>query len=180
MAEIDTGGGKKVSTKVDMTPMVDLAFLLITFFMLTTTFSKPKAMEVNMPDKTKDDKTMKVKESLTTVLVLGEDDQLAYYTGFENPEVHLTDYSDQGLRKMLIDKRRIVRAQEPGKEPIFIIKAMKTSKYKNMVDVLDEMAITRNTTYAIVDITDKDEELYRKAVANAEATNGGAAAPAAK
>lgn len=157
MAEIDTGGGKKVSTKVDMTPMVDLAFLLVTFFMLTTTFSKPQTMEVNMPDKTQDNKTMKVKESKTTTIVLAENDKVYYYTGVENPEVKLTNFSPNGLRKVLLDKVKTID------EPIMIIKAKKDAKYKNVVDVIDEMAITGVKIYALVDITPADLELLAKA-----------------
>jgi|MesohylFT_1024984.scaffolds.fasta_scaffold127376_2 biopolymer transport protein ExbD len=157
MADIDTGGGKKVSTKVDMTPMVDLAFLLVTFFMLTTTFNKPQTMEVNMPDKTEDNKTMKVAESRTTTLVLAENDKVYYYTGTENPEVKLTNFSESGLRKVLRDKVKTV------KDPIVIIKAKKESRYKNMVDVIDEMAITGVKIYALVDITPADLELLEKA-----------------
>jgi biopolymer transport protein ExbD len=157
MAEIDTGGGKKVSTKVDMTPMVDLAFLLVTFFMLTTTFSKPQTMEVNMPDKTQDNKTMKVKESKTTTIVLAENDKVYYYSGVENPEVKLTNFSPSGLRKVLLEKVRTID------EPIMIIKAKKDAKYKNVVDVIDEMAITGVKIYALVDITPADLELLAKA-----------------
>jgi biopolymer transport protein ExbD len=156
MAEIDTGGGKKVSTKVDMTPMVDLAFLLVTFFMLTTTFSKPQTMEVNMPDKTQDNKTMKVKESKTTTIVLAENDKVYYYTGVENPEVKLTNFSPNGLRKVLLEKVKTID------EPIMIIKAKKDAKYKNVVDVIDEMAITGVKIYALVDITPADLELLAK------------------
>lgn len=162
MADVDTSGkggkgSKKVSTKVDMTPMVDLAFLLITFFMLTTTFSKPKTMEVNMPDKNDKNETMKVKESSTTVIVLAENDKIVFYTGFDSPVVELTDFSEQGIRKVIMRKNREIA------EPIYIIKAMDTSKFKNLVDILDEMAITKSTRYAIVEITDKDIELVGKA-----------------
>lgn len=157
------GGSKKKSTKVDMTPMVDLAFLLITFFMLTTTFSKPQTMEVNMPDKKKDqDEKMKVKESKTMVLLLDENNTVFYYTGFENPEVHESDFGPNGIRKVILDKNRQVK-QTSGEDAIYIIKATEKANYKNMVDILDEMAITRSTTYAIVDITPKDLELIEKA-----------------
>jgi biopolymer transport protein ExbD len=156
MAELDTGGGKKVSTKVDMTPMVDLAFLLVTFFMLTTTFNKPQTMEVNMPDKTDDNKSMKVKESKTTTIVLAESDKVYYYTGVENPEVKLTNFSESGLRKVLLEKVKTIT------DPIVIIKAKKDAKYKNVVDVIDEMAITGIKIYALVDITPADLELLAK------------------
>ena len=92
MAEVDSGGGKKVSTKIDMTPMVDLAFLLITFFMLTTTFSKPQTMEVNVPDKTKDDKKMDLKESKTVIIVLAEDNRIFYYQGTKNPVIQESSF----------------------------------------------------------------------------------------
>jgi len=176
MAEIDTGGGKKVSTRVDMTPMVDLAFLLITFFMLTTTFSKPKAMEVNMPDKSIKDPGIKVKASLSTTFILGENDKLLYYQGVgEDATIQEINYAPSSLREFL--KKDLQRCYsiipDPEKDrPIYIIKPMKQSRYKNIVDVLDEMAIISSykiriggkevkasPSYALVEITKDDEDL---------------------
>lgn len=176
MAELDTGGGKKVSTRVDMTPMVDLAFLLITFFMLTTTFSKPKAMEVNMPDKSekKDDK-IKVAASLTTTFLLSKGDQIFYYQGEgEEAKIQELSYNPSSLREFL--KKDIQRTyREKGKDPIYIIKADKSARYKNIVDMLDEMSIISNyqviqggqtkkaaPAYALVDITPDDDALINK------------------
>jgi len=153
MADLDTGGGKKVSTRVDMTPMVDLAFLLVTFFMLTTTFNKPQTMEVNMPEK---GDNVKVPESRTTTLVLAENNKIYYYSGSKEPQVQLTDYSATGLRKVLLNKVKTI------KDPIVIIKAKKESKYRNLVDAIDEMAITGVRIYALVDITPEDLELLAK------------------
>jgi biopolymer transport protein ExbD len=166
MAEVDSSGGggkkkgpKKVSTKIDMTPMVDLAFLLITFFMLTTTFSKPKTMELNMPDKTKDNVKQEVEETRTTSIILGTTDRVYYYTGIKDPAVELTDYSANGIRKVLMQK---IKERPKGKDPIFIIKSMDEARYKNIVDILDEMRITGAQVYAMVDITPGDIELVEK------------------
>ena len=118
MAHLDTGGGgggkhdkkraKKMSTHIDMTPMVDLAFLLLTFFMLTTTFSKPKAMELAMPvpeDELLEEEKTKVNNALT--LLLTKDDKLYYYYGVfkpeEPPQLKSSNYSKDGLRKLLIE-----------------------------------------------------------------------------
>lgn len=144
-----------------MTPMVDLAFLLITFFMLTTTFSKPKTMELNMPDKNKQDENdkQKVEETRTTTILLGKKDKIYYYTGIQDPKVEVTDYSATGIRKVLMQK---IRERPKGKDPIFIIKTMEEARYKNMVDILDEMTITNSKIYALVDITPGDVELVDK------------------
>jgi biopolymer transport protein ExbD len=169
MADIDASGGgkkdsgkkrsKKQSTKVDMTPMVDLGFLLITFFMLTTTFSKPQAMDVVMPDKTKnkDQKVQDVKASHTVSMVLGENNKIYWWVGIKengvDPEVKVTDYSTEGIRKVLLQKV----AEIP--KLVVVIKAKKKSKYKNIVDILDEMDICGVPTFAIVDITPEDIKL---------------------
>src|SRR5690606_39379207 len=127
MAELNTGdesgkkGGKKVRSKkqntgVDLTAMVDLAFLLITFFMLTTSLSQPQSMDLQMPDK-KDvddiDKTV-VGESNTMTILLGEDDKLSYYMGmFNEPQEGPTDstYGKDGIRQVLLQKIYNLRAQ---------------------------------------------------------------------
>lgn len=130
MAEIaeDSGGGhgkkgkkraKKSSTRVDMTPMVDLAFLLLTFFVLTSTFSKPKALEFAFPAKpdVNDPKPPEVKNGLT--LILSKDDRVFYYQGeFVLPgdakgrpatELKETNFSSEGLHKLLFDLNKPTR-----------------------------------------------------------------------
>src|SRR5436190_14404738 len=115
MAEVQqkdsSGGGKhkkvrakKNSTHIDMTPMVDLAFLLLTFFMLTTTFGKPKTMEINMPVKPdNEDNKMEVNNAIT--LLLSDNDKIYWYFGELKPETKLTptDFSSDGVRKLLLD-----------------------------------------------------------------------------
>jgi len=166
MAEIESGGGggkkgakvrsKKSSTKVDMTPMVDLAFLLITFFMLTTTLSKPQAKQVFMPDNSDKTKTTELDDDNAITIVLGENDKLYYYTGAKKPQVSSTDYSSEGIRTILNKKNK-----ERGDKLMVIIKAMEKSKYKNIVDILDEMVLTNTKRYAIIDITPEDVKLVK-------------------
>jgi biopolymer transport protein ExbD len=167
MSEIAQSGGgkekggkvrsKKASTKIDMTPMVDLAFLLLTFFMLTTTFNKPQTMEINMPDKPKEnDKPPEVNEKKVLTLLLGDKDKIYWYIGITDPVVEITDYGDEGVRKLLLEKNREI------KEMVVLIKPSDESRYKNMVDILDEMNISNIQRYAMVDITPVDEELIEE------------------
>jgi biopolymer transport protein ExbD len=178
MAEIQQKGGdsgkggkkraKKMSTKIDMTPMVDLAFLLLTFFMLTTTFAKPNVMQLTMPVKEKNpnpEEQTKIKASQAVTIILGPEDKVYYYFGLNQPkdptvpkvELKVTDYSQNGIRKVLLDRK----AQQP--EPIVLIKPYvfedKNARYKNMVDILDEMNITDQKKYALVDMSKDDLDL---------------------
>ncbi len=166
MAEVSQGGGggghkkgggkvrvKKASTKIDMTPMVDLAFLLLTFFILTTTFNKPKTMEVNMPDKVKDEKEQtKVNEKDILNLILSENDKIYWYIGLE-PPVNETNYSSNGVRKVLLEQNRA------NPKIMVLIKPEDKSRYENMVNILDEMEITNMKRYAIVEYTPDDKTI---------------------
>ena len=133
MAEVqqkDNGGGKgkqkKMTIRVDFTPMVDMNMLLITFFMLCTSLSKPQTMEISMPsnDKsiTEEDQT-KVKASRAITLILGGDDRVFYYTGEPNYEDYTslkeTTYEADGLRAMLMGRNAEIVAK---------IKALKAEK----------------------------------------------------
>ena len=179
MAELNTGdsggkGGKvrskKSNAKVDLTAMVDLAFLLITFFMLTTSLSKPQSMDLGLPDK-EDDKTkekpMLTDQRRTMTIIMGKDNQIKWYHGLlEAPEANgkptSAVYGKNGLRKEIL-KRVVSVPQVTGdknKGLIVIIKPSKKSNYRNLVDVLDEMAISKVPTYAIVnDITSEEQKL---------------------
>jgi biopolymer transport protein ExbD len=174
MAEIqgkaDSGGkggkkrAKKMSTKIDMTPMVDLAFLLLTFFMLTTTFAKPNVMQLTMPVKKTDDvEDTKIKASQAMTILLGKDNKAYYYFGLNTPndktvpkpELKVTDYSANGIRKVLLER------QGRSPEPIILIKPTEDAKYKNMVDILDEMNITNQKKYALVKVYKDDLDLIK-------------------
>jgi biopolymer transport protein ExbD len=178
MAELNTGDGggkkgskkvrsKKSNSKVDLTAMVDLAFLLITFFMLTTSLSKPQSMDLGMPDKEEDptkDKPIEVADNRSMTVLLGDNGEVQWYMGqftkpLEGPET--TTYGKAGIRKEILSKMQSVPVvtRDPKKGLIVIIKPNKKSTYRNLVDILDEMAICKVPTYAIVDITPEENAL---------------------
>ena len=148
---------KKMSTRVDFTPMVDLAFLLISFFMLTTTLSKPQAMQLNMPKKDEEVK-QDVKASQVLTVICDKDDVIWYYEGQE-VVMKKTNFSPDGVRKVIYDKQKAVGQQfgDPAKT-IVIIKMTDDANYREMVDMLDEMDITNTKIYAIQDLADIEKE----------------------
>lgn len=152
MAEMSTGGGqhekgkpKKLSTRVDFTPMVDLMFLLLTFFMLATSMIKPQTMEIVMPAKDKNpikekDKT-KFEADRAITIILGKNNQLFYYRGnYRDKEgkdavVVKTDYSPSGIRALLIER---------NKATIDKVKAYKAAnKNKNVADTTFKKGLTQ-------------------------------------
>lgn len=180
MAELNTGGGdkkgggkvrsKKANPSVDLTAMVDLAFLLITFFILTTTLSKPQSMNLAMPDKdTEKTPPTETPAWRTLTIVLGSDDKVVWYHGkIDNPVdgPAVSTYGKNGVRALVLNKKKVVDDQNRAEGAdlaksamTIIIKPSERSNYKNVVDILDEMAITGMKKYAIVDITPEDVKL---------------------
>ena len=153
---------KTISTRVDMTPMVDLGFLLITFFMLATTMTKPTAMSVFFPAKTVEEK-QPLKASGVLTLFLGADRDIYYLDGIAASEDQAR-YSLKSTRQgddlsVIFAAQRRVRSMKPDTEGlVVVIKPLALSNYKNMVDALDEMTITKTRRYALVDeLTDSEK-----------------------
>lgn len=187
MAEMDTssGGGhkkgpgvkkgKKLSTRVDMTPMVDLGFLLITFFVFTTTMAKPKTMEINMPyqDENVEVPDSKVKSSTAMTILLSKEHRIYYYQGIGDdplnpPDMKSTYFKDNGgIREALISKKEMVEqlkasgALLASDKMTVLIKPDSNSRYSDLVNILDEMTINAIPTYAVVDITPQDKEFIK-------------------
>lgn len=170
MAEMDTssGGGhkkgpgvkkgKKMSTRVDLTPMVDLGFLLITFFIFTTTMSKPTAFKLNLPADTKDpNQQNKLNEKSALTILLGKDNNVFYYEGDLAPNA--TNFKSSNFK----DIRTEIMQKKANTDTTFmvIIKPNDESNYKNVVDILDEMKISQVGRYALVDITPLEDNLIR-------------------
>ncbi len=189
MAEMDvsSGGGhkkgpgvkkaKKLSTRVDLTPMVDLGFLLITFFIFTTTMSQPTAMKLFLPkDTEKKEEQNKIKESGALTILLSKDNVIYYYEGtleHDGSNFKTTNFKD--IREIIIDKKKRTNPEDF----VVVIKPNDQANYKNTVDILDEMTINVVKRYAIVD------NLFTAEQQLIAATEGGgplpgAAAPAAQ
>jgi biopolymer transport protein ExbD len=192
MAEIaqDGGGGKrkdgkvrskKMSTRIDFTPMVDLGFLLITFFMLTTTLAKPNIMALVMPEKKdlKEEDLEPVKESKVLTLLLDADDKVYWYEGITDPQLDSTDFSAEGVRKVILNKMDKVKGQwgmedyedfrtkekKQGSYVTVLIKPTENAVYKNLVDVLDEMAITKVRYYVVLDASEAEMNFIKNPAA---------------
>jgi len=169
MAELDTSGGgkhkggkvrsKKQSTRIDLTAMVDLAFLLITFFMLTTTLSKKKAMDLTMPDNSVKTSQLPVAATRSMTVLLGSHNKLEWYMGEAGKSAPTVDnYGKDGLRKALIENGKKVEETHaaPDNFMIVLIKPSDKSTYENLVNALDELNITNVQSKAIVKITPQE------------------------
>ena len=197
MASIDTGGGdsghkkgpgvkkaKKLSTRVDMTPMVDLGFLLITFFIFTATLSSPVAMDLNMPkDTNKDEEQTKTKQSGALTVMLGKNNNVYYYEGELAPGgANFKTATFKQIRDVIIKKKKSViasytgnaaceeKARAKGKDPkaecqdedfVVVIKPTENATYKNTVDILDEMTINQVKRFAMVKISETEKDLIK-------------------
>jgi biopolymer transport protein ExbD len=171
MAEMDTSGGgghkkgpgvkkgKKLSTRVDLTPMCDLGFLLITFFVFTTTISQPTAMRLALPDdKVKAEDQNKIKQSGALTILLGNNNNVFYYEGELAPDAsNFTASNFKDIRNEIIRKK-----QQADTNLVVVIKPNDESTYKNFIDILDEMSINVVKRYAVVDISDVEDQLIRR------------------
>jgi biopolymer transport protein ExbD len=213
MASIDGGGddghhkkgpgvkkAKKLSTRVDMTPMVDLGFLLITFFIFTATMSSPTTMDLNMPKETDDKKEKtEIKQSGALTIMLGKNDQIFYYEGQltnENASQSFKSATFKTIRDVIINKKKEViknhqhdancdKDKQKAKDKddpdwenacrdrdfVVVIKPTAEATYKNTVDILDEMTINNVKRFAMVKISQTEMDLVN-------ASQGTAPAPA--
>ena len=179
MAEVqvkdNSGKGGKVRSKkqvphVDLTPMVDLAFLLITFFMLVTTFNKPNVMDLGLPakpDPTKPPpKQTEIDLSNSISLIIGKDNRIFYHqldqAGLNDQTLQETSFDRDGITKVIEQAKS--KAKDQTKFTV-IIKPTDDAVYKNFVDILDEMAVTKSEQYGVTDIKPWEKVIYEKKIA---------------
>ena len=164
MAEINLsaktlrGKGRMSAPKVDMTPMVDLMFLLITFFMLTTSLAKPAIMQLAMP--VPSDYPVKIPDNRSLTLCLGKDNLIQWYWGDEQKPLFKAknaSYTGNGIREVLN-----TTSGDAEKGIIVNIKPSDKSNYKNLIDILDELKIAGISTYFIVNISSHDLERMKQ------------------
>jgi biopolymer transport protein ExbD len=182
MASIEGGGdggghkkgpgvkkAKKLSTRIDMTPMVDLGFLLITFFIFTATMSTPTTMRLIMPKDEKDpEQQTEVKQSGALTILMGKNNQVYYYEGqMEADGSNFQSSNYAGIREVIQKKRTDVmqlgrslgyHQDSLDRDLVVVIKPNTDATYKNTVDILDEMTINNIRRFAIVDITDQEKQ----------------------
>ncbi len=153
----------KKSTRVDLTPMVDLGFLLLTFFVFTTSLTASKVMDIKMPyDKTPPDD--KVCASCVLTVLLDKDNRIKYYEGAleNNPAIKETGYASGEIRTVLMQKKAAVKNVRSSDQFILIIKPGSESNFKNFVDITDEVTICQIKRYYIDELKDADKRILLK------------------
>src|SRR5208283_669270 len=140
---------RRIGVRIDMTPMVDIAFLLLTFFMLTTTMNKPQAMEINLPP---GDAKVDVPSSNLLTLRVSEDGSIYWNIGTDKPE----KVSSIDLKKVLKEKN------SANPKLITLIKVDRKGKYIMMVNIMDELNVADITRFSLAPFDDKDKQLIEK------------------
>ena len=147
---------QKKSTKVDLTPMVDLGFLLITFFIVTTTLSQKTAMKLDLPH---DGNKTNVKVSGALTILLGKNDNLYYYEGELKPDgSNFKASSFSTIRDVIIAKKRRVTA----KDMFVIIKPTDGCNYRDVINIYDEMSVNVIRSYALDDVNEVENKLVER------------------
>ena len=141
---------RRKSTRIDMTAMVDVAFLLLTFFILTTTLAAPKAMKLVLPS---DGVGGPMKCSQILELYPGDDHKVHWYAGCSRDGLTTTDLNDAGIRNVILEK---LAANE---KLVITIKPTAKASFSTLVDVLDEMLITGAPRYALAPLAPEDIEM---------------------
>jgi biopolymer transport protein ExbD len=160
-------GVKKNTLRIDMTPMVDLGFLLITFFVITTELSKPSAMNLAMPkDQTLHPSELGESYALTILL---DNHQHYYYTGSWEKALKENRIQPAGLaeiRQVILSRQQLLddtlRYREGRKGLMLLIKASAGASYNSLVDVLDEVFINAVDKYALIRITEAEVQWLRQ------------------
>ena len=144
----------KASLKVDLTPMVDLGFLLISFFVFTTTLSQPKALGLKIPDDKNIKEPSKAPVSKTLNLVLGANDKIYSYDGDELKSLKVTGTQSNQLRSVIMQKKQtLIERFKTDTDIVVLIKPTIDASYKDVVNTLNEMLICNIKTYVLMDAT---------------------------
>jgi biopolymer transport protein ExbD len=143
---------RRLNIRIDMTPMVDVAFLLLTFFMLTTTMNRPQTMEINMPPS---DVNVEVAQSNLMTIRVKEDGTIFWNIGVDDPQ------------KVEFKNLRSVMQQQNTQNPklITLIKVDRKGKYHMMVDIMDELNLANVTRFSISPLLDVDKKILSKVAA---------------
>jgi biopolymer transport protein ExbD len=142
---------KRVGIRIDMTPMVDVALLLLTFFMLTTVFSKPQTMEINLPP---GDVKVEVPSSVLLMLRIEPDMKIYWNMGNEPTALKVIEFKE--LRPLLIERLQSIP------KLITLVQIDRNARYNDMVDIIDELNLANITRFSIAPLTDADKKLIAK------------------
>lgn len=175
MAEVinqEKQGGKsrqrKKMIRVDMTPMVDLGFLLITFFMFTTNFTKPNVMDLGLP--AKEDNPVPIKNNVIddknqVTFILGKDDRVFYHQSNRN-DLNPGNLKETNFNGITISKIISEVYNKAPKKEIFtvIVKPTDEASYKNFVDMMDNISIAKKERYGVTDIKPWEKKVYENVI----------------
>jgi biopolymer transport protein ExbD len=155
MAQLSIPGGRgsRRSLHLDMTPMVDLAFLLLTFFVLTMTINEEYVLKMQLPEQDTKTEPPKVNQARVLTVLLGESDKVFYFQGSDR--VLATDYGPTGIRKIL--KESMARRHDL----VVLIKPTSRCRYKNLIDIMDEVQIVSLKDYYLVKESAEDRAIVQ-------------------
>ncbi len=145
--------GRRLGIRIDMTPLVDVAFLLLTFFMLTTSMVRPQTMEINLPP----DPEAKVEMAESNLLTVRVDENANIYVVMGNPDLVVPQ------KITFADLRNYLREKASNPKLTVVVRVDRKCKYSMMVDIMDELSLTNISRFSLAPLMDKDRAMMARA-----------------